>query len=436
MINKINKITRLTVLACCCFVFSATAQTENSPYSRYGLGDVVPGQNILNRAMGGITAAYYDVNSLNFVNPASYARLRATTLDLGVELTNRSLRSTNPPQKFNSYSPNISYVQLGFPLKKNGGWGMALGLRPITRINYKISNTTQLFGPDFSDTLNVGDLFEGNGGAFAANVGTGFVLFKDFTVGVNVGYLFGSKDYSSRRTILNDTILYHRSNQQVKTNYGGLLLNGGIQYKVVLNKTSWLRFGAYASLQQKYNATRDHIAETFQYDADGATQTIDSVYRLDDQSGKITYPASFGVGIIYDKLGRFLIGADYAVEKWAEYRYYGDKDQVQDSWEVRLGGQLLPAGGKTYWTNVGYRAGFNFGKDYISADGNLRKWGVSTGIALPMRKPNYTNQFSVINLTLEYGQRGNNENLIRENYFRIAVGLSLSDIWFMKRQYD
>jgi hypothetical protein len=53
-----------------------------------------------------------------------------------------------------------------------------------------------------------------------------------------------------------------------------------------------------------------------------------------------------------------------------------------------------------------------------------------------MRKPTYTNQFSVINLAFEYGQRGDKNSLVRESFFQLAVGLSLSDIWFMKRKYD
>ena len=46
------------------------AQTENSPYSRYGLGDQLPAMNLLNRAIGGITAAYNDPITVNFVNLA------------------------------------------------------------------------------------------------------------------------------------------------------------------------------------------------------------------------------------------------------------------------------------------------------------------------------------------------------------------------------
>src|SRR6187200_2987000 len=94
------------------------AQKENSPYSRYGIGDLVPSQNILTRGMGGTSSAYFDFQSINFVNPASYSRLKVTTFDFGVEIDSKTLRTIDPPSKFNGISPNISYLQLGFPLSQ------------------------------------------------------------------------------------------------------------------------------------------------------------------------------------------------------------------------------------------------------------------------------------------------------------------------------
>ncbi|WEK36733.1 MAG: hypothetical protein P0Y53_04395 [Candidatus Pseudobacter hemicellulosilyticus] len=414
----------------------AQAQTENSPYSRYGLGDLVPTQNMATRGIGGVSAAYFDQTSINFVNPASYGRLQSTILDIGVEWNTRTLKATDPVRKFNSYSPNISYVQLAFPIKKNGGWGINLGLRPITRINYKITDQDSLYRPGFTDTLDVNTLYEGSGGTYQAHVGTGFRIARNFTAGINVGYTFGSKDYSTKTTLVDTSTFYYKSNHQRRTSYGGFLFNAGLQYVAKLNKSTFLQMGVYGNLEQNFNAKEDYRVHTFEYNANGGIDTIDNASRQ-DIDGKIKYPASYGAGLILNKPGKFLIGVDYVMQKWSDYRFYDQKDLVDDSWELRIGGMLAPSGGKTYWTNVGYRAGFNFGQDYIFVnEKELKKWGMSLGVALPMRKPAYTNQFSVINITAEYGQRGNNDNPIRENYFRLGVGFSLTDIWFLKRKYD
>ncbi|NML19824.1 hypothetical protein HHL16_03015 [Pseudoflavitalea sp. G-6-1-2] len=428
---------RLLGIVCCCFTSLVQAQSDNSPYSRYGLGDRLPGQSIVQRGMGGLAAAYFDYSSINYVNPASYGRISLTTLDLGFELTNRTLRAGEPSRKFSSYSPNISYLQVAFPLKKNGGWGMNLGLNPITRVGYKINSSDSLRRPNFSQPMALNTLYEGNGGAYEAHIGTGFLVARGLTAGFNFGYVFGSKDHSTRTLISDTTSYYYKSNYEKNTSYNGVKFTGGLQYVAKLDKTSYLRLGAYGSLQQNLNASEDLVINTFEYSQSGAIDTVDIIDRKKDVSGNIKYPASYGAGLIYDKVGKWMIGIDYAAEKWSSFRTYESKDMVQDSWEVRLGGQVAPRQGKTYWSNVAYRAGFAYGQDIVYINNQkLPKWTVSAGASLPMRKPAYTNQFSMINIMVEYGNRGNNNNPLRENFFRIGVGLALTDIWFLKRKYD
>src|SRR5436309_14383926 len=95
------------VLLCC----SHLSAQENSPFSRYGLGDLYPQQNIATRGMGGVSAAYVSEQALNTVNPASYSALRyvnvfggskgaLVTYDFGLSIDSRTLRSNTP---FSSY---------------------------------------------------------------------------------------------------------------------------------------------------------------------------------------------------------------------------------------------------------------------------------------------------------------------------------------------
>src|SRR5690349_5138405 len=94
---------------------------ENSPYSRYGIGNLVPQGNLLNRSMGGISAGFADQNSINYVNPASYGHfsqspdlalyLPPTIFDIGVEVTSRTLKSNSPTAKFTSNNFITSYLQ-------------------------------------------------------------------------------------------------------------------------------------------------------------------------------------------------------------------------------------------------------------------------------------------------------------------------------------
>ncbi len=419
---------------------------ENSPYSRYGIGNIVPSGNILNRGMGGISSGYADPASINYVNPASYSRLLFTTLDIGAQVDTRVLKSANPVGKFTTNNAVISYLQLGFPLlngnkkaiQKNIGWGVNLGLRPISKINYKISKNSRLTNIDSLATL-----FEGSGGLNEFFTGTG-VKVKNFSVGLNVGYLFGNKSYSTRLVFINDTVNYLKSNSATKTNIGGLSFNAGIQYEIKLKKNDSingiLRIGAYANLQKSYNASQDVLRETFSFDpSTGSTRRLDSVFEKNGQSGNVQLPGTYGIGFTVEK-GQWLYGADVETTTWDSYRFYGQKDLVKNNWTVKAGFQYWPAStsSRKYAQFIKYRAGLFFGPDYIVADKKLPQFGVSIGAGLPLklRQAFYETQKSVMNVAFDYGSRGNKNNNIRENLMHVSLGFSLSDIWFRRYKYQ
>jgi hypothetical protein len=427
MYKKISVLGLVMMLA-----ITLHAQTENSPYSRYGLGDELPSQNIMSRGIGGVSAAYADILSVNFSNPASYAKLKRATFDFGLEVDSRTLKVIDPPRKFSSASPIISYVQLGFPLSQKRAWGMNIGLRPVTRINYMIDRNERLQEIDSVNTS-----FEGSGGSYEVYTGTGFA-FKNLSLGFNVGYLFGTKNYSTKRNFIPDSayVFYYGSEYASNSSFGGIFGNAGMQYTIRLNKKNIVRLGAYGSLKREYSASRDNKVQTYQVTVSGI-DSVDLVQQT-SESGKVVYPANYGAGIMFYGEDRWLFGADITQTKWSDYRFFGDKDLVQDSWKLHVGGQILPniLTAKTYWGRVTYRAGFSYGKDYVKVPNDLPTWGLSLGFGFPMRPPSYTNQYSIINTSIEFGQRGNNTNIIRENYFRVSFGLTLSDIWFIKRKYD
>ncbi len=421
-------------------IFSKVSAQENSPYSRYGLGDLLPSQNIVNRGMGGVVAAYGDVQAINFVNPASYSRLKVTTFDVGIDYTNHTLKSINPINKFSSAYLIPSYLQIGIPLSspssKNGHWGMNIGLRPLTRINYKLDKTTRLPGID-----SVAYLYQGNGGSYQAYLGTGFGN-NHISLGFNVGYLFGSKNYSTKVLFLNDTILYYKSTSADSTSFGGLFANAGFQYQAKLNKTTWLKLGAYGQMKNTLNAKRDIVRETFDSDpSTGGDITVDSVYASRGQNGKIIYPASYGFGFSVEKEDQWSFGADYAIANWSDYRYYGSKDEVKDNWQLRLGGQFIPnIKSKSYWSIVSYRIGFYTGPDYIQLNEKLNQYAFTFGAGFPIRKFGayslYNNQFTIINTAVEVGSRGNKNSQVKESFFKISIGFTLSDRWFIKPKYN
>ena len=132
-----------------------------------------------------------------------------------------------------------------------------------------------------------------------------------------------------------------------------------------------------------------------------------------------------------------MLGIDYSTQKWSDYRLYGKTDSVRNKWDLRVGGQFTPTPKRNYFSNVSYRAGFSFGPDYIKVGQKLSQLSASVGLGLPVAISRQApNQITVVNLAFEYMKRGNNDNLLRENMYRLSVGFSLSDFWFIKRKYD
>ncbi|MDP9229625.1 MAG: hypothetical protein M3O67_03005 [Bacteroidota bacterium] len=427
---------------------------DNSPYSRYGLGDLVPGTNIMNRGMAGIAAGYSDQLSINFTNPASYSSFKSfleakskkvtsarTLFDVGLNFDKRTLRSTNAPERFSASNAIFSYLQLGIPVKNN--WGINFGLRPVSRISYKIIRREKLI--DSNTGLPIDSAiteFSGDGGTFLASVGTGFAI-KNFSVGINFGYLFGNKQYAGKRAFINDSITYNNSNSKTSVSFGGIYFNGGVQYKIVINPTTSVKIGAFGNLNNNLDASQDVIRETFVRTSDNGDLRLDSVYEQKGIKGQITYPSSYGIGFVAERQqtiekGGWLFGIDFLQSKWNRYRFFGATDLVQNNWELKIGGQLRPKPARNYWSNVAYRAGFSVGPDYIYVQQKLQQVGVSFGLGLPLFNYNRLSpgQYSVANLALEYNKRGNNNNLLKENLFRVSVGLAFSDLWFGKRKYE
>lgn len=437
------------------FLLGSFAQ-QNSPFTRYGLGEFYNYQHIISRSMGGLSAAYADGlnnnvgQSVNFGNPATYSSLYMVTFDIGLTIDSRTLRSQNPTGKFTSNYLIPSYLSLGLPLKRAKGLGLAFGLKPLSTISYAVDNRERIAG----DSLQT--IYEGIGGMNQFFVGLG-KKWKKLSLGFNTGYNFGRREINTRKAFLNDTVPYYRSNSSVKTNFGGLFLSGGLQYEIsvgthVNNNTKTtdnylLRFGLTGTPQQRLSATQDISKQTYTVSTQGDIK-IDSVQEQADIKGKIQMPSTYAGGITLHKTstlsGRvyemWSVGLEYTATQWAKYRFYEQPDKLTNSWQGKLGVQFCPdpVSGKNYWSNAMYRAGFIVGKDYINADGNgLQQYAASFGVGLPIRKWNaYNNQFTFLNTAFQLGKRGSGVNNITESFFQFSLGISLSDLWFQKRKYD
>ncbi len=447
----IKKFTSVLLFSVC---FTAAFAQENAPYSRYGLGEIVPAQNIVSRGMGGVAVAFvdsaffipffqYKSQSINLTNPAVLGSTNTTLFDVGGEVDTRTLKSNNSTEKYKATNTLITYLQLAFPitpkkmLTKGNYWNVAVGLRPVSRVNYKILNDKRITGIDSISTL-----FEGTGGLSQANISTGLKI-KNFSFGVSTGYSFGNRETSVKSSLTNDTINYALSNLQNNARFGGLFVNLGAMYSYRLPNKNLLRIGATANLQQNLKAKRDYFNGTFLYNSDGEAIGIDTADSRINESGTVKLPASYTVGFTYNT-PHITFGADVDYTTWSKYRYFNKADDVQDNFMLHVGVQYYPATSTTpfkkYWNFVKYRAGFYYGKDYVKINNTNRpNYALTLGAGLPLTNFQRLNQgeFVLLNTGLEVGQKGNKQNQsLREGVVRVNIGIAMSATWFIKRKYE
>jgi len=457
-VKKIIRLIPLLVLVCS---FLPTKAQINSPFSRYGLGnEVLNSQNTTSQGMGGFTVAYTNSmngnfgQSVNFNNPAAYGGMYMTTFDLGMNLTNSTLKGNNPVSKFNSayFAPN--YLAIGLPIDKVKKVGMAFGLRPISQISYSLNEGKLLSNGD-----SLYNNYIGQGGLNQAFIGFG-KSWKHLSLGFNTGYNFGKKKIENIKSFKYDvdSTNYYQTQASTNTLFGGLFFQLGMMgeidlkttsHKVATDKTQYtLGYGATATLGQSLSGKQDLIRSTGVFTT-GSESPLDTVSITSNNNGQIKLPSSLSAGIAFHKkeisnngtYDQLVVGIQFDKSNWQDsYRFYGQPDKLSNSYMARLGVLFCPnpLDFENYWSTVSYRAGFTTGKDYINFDDNgLKISTFSLGVGLPIRKyRSYDYQFSVLNLAFQIGKRGSSSNSFQENYYQITVGYSLSDIWFNKRKYD
>ena len=121
------------------FCGSLLAQNQiNSPYSRFGIGDLQ--SNILSEyaAMGGSSIGSYNPNIVNPYNPASYSAFRVNSFifSTGGAHQTTKMQTINLEQTTNNSS--FSHLILGFPISKMIGVSAGYCLLAISVIILKI----------------------------------------------------------------------------------------------------------------------------------------------------------------------------------------------------------------------------------------------------------------------------------------------------------
>lgn len=419
-------------------IFANGQVTLQSPYSKFGVGNLKGSLLPQFRAMGGISTGVFKgtfFNNINMQNPATYAGINSATLDMGLTGTFTELQ--NSTQKESSFNATLSHVALGFNVTPKSG--LSFGILPYSDLGYNFKNTTTV-GTTPGNTKNVDYKYIGEGGLTKAYLGYGIQFGDHLRVGANAEYLFGSLTETRSTEFVSEPGAIN-SRLQAKNNVGGVAFSYGTQYDIRLDNKTSLILGYSGSSSSKINSKKSQVATQYLNDINGnELPAIDTLVNLEGTKANLKLPLVHNFGISIQKDNKWLIGVDYRLGKWSNLSIDNVNQGLQDTYGVSVGGQITPdvTSISNYFSRVDYRVGFAYDKTYIQvANQDIKQMAVTFGLGMPLSS--FTRgAFYKMNITAELGKRGTISNgLLQEKYLNLHLGFTLNDSsWFRRFKFD
>lgn len=427
--KKILSLISILVLSLVATVARAQDTGVNSPLSRYGMGLLSRQAQGFNQGMAGVGYGMRDGRDLNYKNPASYSAIDslAFIFDIGMSLQNGNFNSGT--SAINAKNVSFDYMTMGFRL--HPGVGMTLGVMPISSVGYKVAGV-QSAVIENGITGNITSLsnYNGNGGLHVAYGGVGYAPFRQLSLGLNAGFVWGNLNhvvttsYSDSYTPASSRI-YSSSIRSYK-------LDAALQWQQKIGKNDWLTLGTNYGLGHDLGGKSLLVT--------GTVTTLDTISVKKAWS----LPHTIGMGASWNHNNQLRLGADYDYQRWSHAKqpamspdgkdYVASSAGYADSHRISVGAEYVKdPQGLSWASRVRYRAGFSYGSSYMKIGGQNgpRNYLATAGVALPII--NLYNNRTFVNVAVQYERvQPSVSGQLTENYIRLCLGISFNERWFMK----
>ncbi len=383
----------------------------NSPYTRYGYGELADRSFGAGRAMGGVGYGMRSNKQINPLNPASYTSMDSLTFIFDFGIAGQLSWFDDGINKQNNINGNLEYIAMQFPIHRR--IAVSAGLLPYSYVGYDYGSK------EINEGINYTNRFTGKGGLNEVYLGVSIDIWKKrLSVGANVGYLFGNITHDHALTIESTGATTNISENKI--NVKDYKLDFGIQYTHPFSATESFVFGAAFSPKKKLNTTS--------YDIFWEGTSVTESDTTTNQSFDL--PNSIGFGISYVKQNKLTLAADVLYEDWSQARFFDSKDGFKNRIRVAGGAEFIPDyQNRAFFSRVRYRAGVHYSNSYLRIkDSSYNEYGASIGLGLPL-----IDNRSLLNLSFEYVKiKPDSRALIDEQYFRFTVNYTFNERWFMK----
>jgi hypothetical protein len=407
------------------FVVSQT--NTGSPYSLNELGEINFLGNVSNLSMGGIDSAI-DSIEFNINNPSSLAKLKTTNYLIGTFYKSTGISNANSTDNINT--ANINYIAVGIPTKR---FGFGFGVLPYSSVGSNLQTTE-----DYNNANSISSrLFGAEGNINRAFVSIGLPILKYLSLGASANYNFGKFNYEKFNLIENVNYgIFSNSSSEIS----GFTYNFSSNLSIPLNND--------LTLNLVYSFYPEGDLDSFNiesiYTSNTSSITIESLGDFVDvdlnsrglENTKLPVPKKSIYSLGLEKKNSWFIGFQYESKLSSNFEnVFLDTQNVsyRDANSISIGGYIIPDSSSliSYWKRVKYRFGIkNEKKSIIVNNLPINQFSLNLGLGLPIAG------LSKANLGLEIGKVGDSDSLVKENYFALRLGLSLNDVWFIKRKYN
>lgn len=417
-----NKLTILFGLLAILSIADVQSQVKiNSPYSRFGLGDLANSVNAASLGMGGTSYSYFGSTRINSKNPASYLSMDSANVlfDFGLNGLMVNTMSTSGNSKTNYF--NLNYFKLAFPV--TNWYKTSIGVTPFSEIGYHIVSSAKI------DSIGTVDYeYSGEGGISQLYWGNAFKITNNLSAGFNTSFLFGTMK-THRITDLPDVGNSFKYRITNAFSVRDLYFDFGLLYQIKLNNDKQINLGLVYAPAQMLKGKTTSLGEIYTTSATDYEYKKDTIVNTLESEGQVSIPAKFGGGISYIKKNKWSLAADLSYQNWETFTAFGQKDSLDNSLLINFGAQYT-------FKNIDFRLGAKYYDSYLTLNNtNINDFGISFGIGLPLRQN--IRSFSNIDLGIEVGRRGTLENqMIKQEYVRLLMSLSIRNSWFQKVKYQ
>lgn len=370
-------------------------------------------------SMGGISASLKDNLHINFLNPASYTSLDSTRfhfqMGVGLGYSELSEADNNWAHKYG----NIKSISIALRIYKN--LYTSMGITRPTSSSFHIYDVKDIKKSDYKYLYD----FEGGGGMNNAYLGLAYKI-KNLSIGVNASILFGKFDKTKSFTTNVSSAAIVNSNERITAN--GYNIVSGIMYTLKPTKKSSITFGGTFGIGS--NMYSERILSTNKTLNNSSAKLQDNVLL----NGDITYPKEFSFGVSYKMDDKWTFASEYSQRNMSEYKEFDKTMGFNDDRTYRIGASVTPNSYGRRWIDRNkYMFGAYYNQSYIRMDGNAIN---TTALTLGAELPFHTRSSQLLlHIGFEAGFSGTNQNnIIKDKFIRINLGITFKELWFMKNK--